>query len=179
VVGILGAELELDGQWFGIGGEVSHEGIILLVSVLEEVAVSHRVVCDIVFDCHIVRTMHYHAALLRVGDGVLSDNCTLRVSTHVKVHWIFSKRARLTKVDDPNTLQNLFVSLVRCVCHHHVTWKITIAAVDLVFCPKDNVPAQECNLDGEVIAAPGPLEGAREEGRDGFSEGERSRFEID
>lgn len=67
------------------GPQISNKVVILLNSVLEDVAVSEGIVGDVVLDADVVGLMHDVATLIGVDDGIVPNDGAGDVAGHVKV----------------------------------------------------------------------------------------------
>ena len=83
------------------------EGVVLLATVLEEIAVAGRVVGNIVLHSDLMRAMNDVASLLRVADDISLHSGAWDILTHVEVDGIASECALLSKVLHRNYLKTL------------------------------------------------------------------------
>ena len=67
------------------GPQISNKVVVLLNSVLEDVAVPKSIVSHVVLDADVVGLMHDEASLIGVDDSVVPNDGASDVTRHVKV----------------------------------------------------------------------------------------------
>ena len=67
------------------GPQISNRVVVLLNSVLEDVAVPKGIVSDVVLDADVVGLMHDEASLIGIDDGIIPNDGASDITRHVKM----------------------------------------------------------------------------------------------